>query len=81
MVFPYQTDCDINLGVELYDGDWLNDLIEGNGVYLYSNGDKYEGEFRQNLHHGKGAYYCIDGSKYVGEFENHKMHELEFTQT
>ena len=32
-----------------YEGGWLNDKTEGDGVATYANGDKYTGEFHGDL--------------------------------
>jgi hypothetical protein len=29
---------------DTYDGDWKNDEQDGEGIYLYMNGDMYKGE-------------------------------------
>lgn len=37
-----------------YEGDFINDLYEGNGV-LIENTTKYKGQFYQGMKHGKGT--------------------------
>ena len=32
-----------------YDGNWLNGMFHGNGIYYYGNGARYEGEFYEHL--------------------------------
>lgn len=59
---------------ESYEGDWVDDKMQGFGVYYYSNGDVYAGEFFDNKHNGFGRYFFADGTKYVGEWKNHLMH-------
>lgn len=59
---------------ESYEGDWVEDKMQGFGIYYYANGDIYEGEFYDNKHHGFGRYFFADGTKYVGEWKNHLMH-------
>ena len=61
-------------GIEWYDGEWVNDQMEGYGVYHYSNGDIYEGNWKNNLHNGFGTYIFTDGHRYIGEWVNHKIH-------
>jgi len=64
----------IKTKVESYEGDWVDDKMEGFGIYTYANGDIYEGEFKDNKHHGYGKYFFSDGSYYIGEWSNHKFH-------
>lgn len=61
-------------GEEYYDGEWLNDLFNGEGVYKYSNGDIYTGSFKNGLFNGYGVYLSQDGTSYEGNFLNHKFH-------
>ena len=42
----------------------------GEGVYIFSAGDRYEGEFLKDEFSGEGIYYFADGSVYEGEFRN-----------
>ena len=44
--------------------------LNGEGTYIYSNGDKYVGEYKEGKKNGQGTYYTADGGKYVGEFKN-----------
>ena len=37
-----------------YNGNWINDLKEGNGIIKHKNGDKYDGNWKNNLKEGKG---------------------------
>jgi len=46
----------------------------GNGVLIWSNGDKYVGTFWNGLREGEGTIQFADGSEYVGNWENNKMH-------
>ena len=59
----------------MYEGDFVNDKYEGNGKYIWEDGDIYIGQFKNGLRNGKGTYYniaekyrnpCID---YLGQFE------------
>ena len=56
-----------------YEGDFINDKYEGNGKYIYENGEYYIGEFKNGLKHGKGIEYYKNGNiKYDGYFINGK---------
>jgi len=40
---------------------------EGEGVYIYSNGNKYEGQWSLDRKHGRGLYYYnTKGERYDG---------------
>jgi hypothetical protein len=52
-----------------YEGEFLDGLFHGWGVYYYKIGDRYEGEFQNDMKHGKGAYTFQNGDKYMGEFK------------
>ena len=58
-------------GKILYEGDYNNDKAEGNGKYIYENGEYYIGQFLDGEKHGKGIKYYKNGSiKYEGDFAN-----------
>jgi hypothetical protein len=40
-------------GNEEYSGNWVNDKMEGYGVYKYTSGAIYSGEWRNGKQHGK----------------------------
>ena len=49
-----------------YEGEYVNDLKEGQGKYTYGNGDVYKGQWKAGKRHGKGAYtYKENGGWYV----------------
>ena len=66
----------INLTLIKYEGDFVNDRKEGNGIALYSNGDKYEGEWKNNKQYGKGIVMYSTGGRYEGEWANGKFNGL-----
>lgn len=55
---------------DIYSGEQIKDIPEGNGTILWTNGDKYIGKFRNGLFHGQGTYIWADGDRYEGEFKN-----------
>ncbi len=44
-----------------YNGEWLNDLMNGKGILNYNNGNKYEGDFVNGKFEGKGKFSFEDG--------------------
>ena len=59
---------------DIYEGELKNDKREGNGKYIWENGDYYIGEFLNGLFHGKGKLYYKDGNiKCEGNFVNGEL--------
>jgi hypothetical protein len=57
-----------------YEGNFINDKMEGYGKFYYKNGRYYIGQFKQNLLNGNGKLYDINGNiKYKGNFINNKF--------
>ena len=53
----------------LYEGDFSNGKLNGNGRSIYENGNYYVGQFSNNLRHGKGTiFYQNNSIKYEGDF-------------
>lgn len=50
------------------------DCANGNGRFLYANGDRYLGEFKDSVSHGRGAYYFHNGDLYKGQFKKGERH-------
>ena len=53
-----------------YAGEYKDGKRDGQGTYIFSNGDKYVGEFQDGQRHGQGTYTFSNGDKYVGEFKD-----------
>jgi hypothetical protein len=34
---------------DIYDGEWMNDRANGQGIYLHVNGARYEGGWKDDL--------------------------------
>lgn len=41
----------------MYEGDWVNDLTHGKGLYVHEDGAQYEGEWQEDKQHGFGKEY------------------------
>ena len=49
------------------------EYCNGQGTYIYPNGEKYEGDWKNGKYHGHGTFTSFDGDKYVGEFKDEKF--------
>ena len=57
---------------DMYDGEFVNGLKEGKGIYNYSNGDLYIGLFSKGEKEGFGVYYYNNGDTYEGIFSHNE---------
>ena len=49
----------------------MNGIMEGEGSYVYSNGDMYSGSWLAGKKHGKGTYITkVTSSKLVGSWKD-----------
>ncbi|MDR3566288.1 MAG: ShlB/FhaC/HecB family hemolysin secretion/activation protein [Negativicutes bacterium] len=56
-----------------YEGIMKHGKLDGQGRYLYSNGDCYEGAFADNKWSGKGIFTWANGDRYDGDFADDKL--------
>lgn len=54
----------------IYSGYFRDGVYEGDGVFVYSSGDKYSGEFKNGKIDGFGKAESIQGDIYIGEFKD-----------
>ena len=58
----------------MYEGDFINDKMEGNGKYIYEDGIYYIGQFKNTKKTGKGKFYNKNGDlMYEGDFIDDKI--------
>ena len=58
----------------MFEGEYINDKKEGNGKYIWEDGEYYVGQFKNNLPNGKGiSYYSNNKIKYEGDYINGKF--------
>jgi len=52
-----------------YEGDFKNNMPDGNGKYIWEDGSYYIGPWVKGLKHGKGKlYYANNNIKYDGNY-------------
>lgn len=54
---------------DMFDGQWVNGVQHGRGIYLWSDGDFTAGVWKNGYRHGKGTRY-EDGILYQEEWDN-----------
>jgi len=57
-----------------YVGEFRENLRNGLGLYILSNGSSYDGEWRENNMHGWGVFRWPDGSVYEGFWKEGRRH-------
>jgi len=53
-------------------GCMSGDCENGQGLYIWQNGERYEGGWRSGKFEGRGSYTWADGSKYSGNWQGGK---------
>jgi hypothetical protein len=44
------------VGFKSYQGEWIEGMFHGTGLYNFDNGDSYDGEFARGKKNGSGVY-------------------------
>ncbi|MDM8564143.1 hypothetical protein QUF74_00645 [Candidatus Halobeggiatoa sp. HSG11] len=60
------------IGIDVYEGAFLNGVLDGNGTYIWYNKDRYIGQFKNGKAHGRGVMKFIDGTEKAGEWINNQ---------
>ncbi|MCB1324918.1 MAG: hypothetical protein H7A21_18175 [Spirochaetales bacterium] len=58
----------------LYEGDFVDGVLEGQGIMLWADGRRYEGEWRNGRQEGQGTMTWPDGRRYEGEWRGGQPH-------
>lgn len=62
--------CSVSYGQGCVSGNCFN----GEGTYIWPNGDKYYGSWLNGKFDGKGDFLWFDGRSYSGDWQNNKKH-------
>ena len=57
---------------DVYNGQWKNNNMHGEGIYTWADGRRYEGQYEMDKKHGFGVYQWADGRIYEGNWYNGK---------
>lgn len=57
----------------MFIGSWVNGLPNGQGKFIWENGDNYMGNFEEGKLSGKGTYKWKNGNSYNGIWGENKM--------
>ena len=55
-----------------YVGGFLNDKLDGEGVYKWKSGHEYSGSWKNGMMNGYGNLTQANGENYVGDFKDNK---------
>lgn len=61
------------IGTDVYEGEFVNGIVHGQGTYLWSDGDKYIGQFNNGKAHGRGIMMYRDGRRVEGVWKNNNL--------
>ena len=50
----------------MYQGQFINNRMEGFGKYTWSDGRNYTGYWKNSMMHGKGVFQWTNGQRYEG---------------
>ena len=59
-----------------YEGDIVDDMFEGEGIFHFHNGDSYKGKFKNDKFNGVGEYSFKSGNIYRGLFADDKFNGI-----
>lgn len=57
-----------------YQGNFSNDLLNGDGTFIWKDGKMYKGNFLNSMFHGQGEMYYPTNQRAKGEWaSNHNI--------
>jgi hypothetical protein len=59
-----------------YEGQWKNNRMHGNGVYVWEDGREYEGTWQEGFKSGEGTETHLTGERYEGQWCEGMKHGL-----
>ena len=59
---------------DVYEGEWKNDMPDGEGLLTLKDGSRYRGQFVKGKEEGKGVLVDKDGIRYEGFFKQGRKH-------
>ena len=65
----------------MYQGEWVDNNMDGMGVYTWADGRCYIGEYMDDKKHGYGIYKWADGRLYLGQWVRGKQNGLGIYKT
>ena len=66
----------LTFGSDTYEGTFLDNKMNGRGVYKCSNGNTYDGKWKDGLRDGWGVYKYKNGNVFKGNWRNGVKHEV-----
>ena len=59
-----------------YEGQWLNGVMQGSGVFDWSDGRLYRGDWMGGKSNGLGVQHWTSGQRYEGEYKASSRHGM-----
>jgi len=66
--------CTFSDGLTEYNGEWKKGKPDGQGYFIYSNGDRYDGSWANGQMDGRGFYAFQNSERYDGGWKQNKSH-------
>ena len=63
-----------------YDGEWVDGIKQGNGVYTFGSGDVFTGTYENNVRHGEGKLVKVDGEERTENWKEGKLINFNITK-
>ena len=58
----------------IYEGEFTNNILNGQGKITYANGDIYKGEFKNHKLNGQGKITYANGNIHEGIFKDNYLY-------